>query len=77
MERVEVGKKYQHFKGHVIEVTAIAKHSESLENMVVYKHLGSGEYWTRPESMFLEEDDVSARKDNVTGQKHRFELIVE
>ena len=75
MEKVEVGKKYQHFKGHVIEITAIAKHSETLENMVVYKHLGSGEYWTRPESMFLESDDVSNRADNKTGQKHRFELV--
>ena len=77
MEKVEVGKKYRHFKGHVIEVVALAKHSETLENMVVYKHLGSGEYWTRPEEMFLEKDDVSTRKDNTTGQKHRFELIEE
>ncbi|MCI8276856.1 MAG: DUF1653 domain-containing protein [Clostridia bacterium] len=75
MEKVEAGKKYRHFKGHVIEVVAVARHSETLENMVVYKHLGSGEYWTRPEEMFLEEDDISTRPDNVTGQKHRFELI--
>ena len=77
MEKVEIGRKYQHFKGHVIEITAIAKHSETLEKMVVYKHLGSGEYWTRPEAMFLESDDVSARADNKTGQKYRFELIEE
>ncbi len=75
MEKVEAGKKYRHFKGHVIEVVAVARHSETLENMVVYKHLGSDEYWTRPEEMFLEEDDISTRPDNVTGQKHRFELI--
>jgi len=29
------------------------------------------------EEMFLEDDDVSGRKDNVTGQKHRFELMEE
>ena len=77
MEKVEVGKKYIHFKGHKIEVMAIAKHSETLENMVVYKHLGTNEIWTRPEEMFLEDDDVSTRKDNITGQKHRFELLEE
>lgn len=77
MEKVEVGRKYRHFKGHVIEVIAIAKHSETLENMVVYKHLGSGEYWVRPEVMFLEKEDVSKRADNITGQKDRFELIEE
>ena len=77
MEKVEVGRKYKHFKGHEIEVLGIAKHSETLENMVVYKHLGTNEFWTRPEEMFLEDDDVSTRKDNVTGQKHRFELMEE
>lgn len=73
MEKVEVGKKYRHFKGHIIEVLCIAKHSETLENMVVYKHLGSNEYWVRPEKMFLEE--IPDRPDNITGQKHRFELV--
>ena len=75
MKEVKVGGIYRHFKGHMIEIQMIAKHSENLENMVIYKHLGSGEYWARPEKMFLEEDDVSGRKDNVTGQKTRFELI--
>ena len=30
--------------------------------------------WTRPAKMFFEEIDIH-RKDNVTGQKHRFELV--
>ena len=77
MKEVKVGGIYRHFKGHMIEIQMIAKHSENLENMVIYKHLGSGEYWARPEKMFLEEDDVSQRPDNVTGQKTRFELIEE
>lgn len=75
MDKVEVGKRYRHFKGHEIEVLGIAKHSETLENMVVYSHLGTGDMWVRPESMFLSDDDVSERADNVTGQKHRFELM--
>ena len=48
MEKVEVGRKYKHFKGHEIEVLGIAKHSETLENMVIYTHLGTGDMWGRP-----------------------------
>ena len=77
MEKVEVGKKYRHFKGHIVEVLGIAKHSETLENLVIYTHLGTGDMWARPEEMFLEEDDVSKNEGNTTGQKHRFELIEE
>ena len=75
MEKVEVGKKYRHFKGHEIEVLGIAKHSETLENLVIYTHLGTGEMWARPEEMFLRDEDVSKKNGNITGQKHRFELM--
>ena len=77
MEEVEVGRKYRHFKGHEIEILGIAKHSETLENMVIYNHLGTNQMWARPEAMFLEETDVSQKPGNITGQKHRFELIEE
>ena len=47
--------KYRHFKGNEYEVIAIAKHSETLEEMVVYKALyGDGGYWVRPASMWNE-----------------------
>ena len=74
MEKVEIGKKYRHFKGHIIEIVGIAKHSETLERMVIYNHLGTNEMWARPEEMFLEETDVTNKAGNITGQKHRFEL---
>ena len=47
--------KYRHFKGNEYEVLAVAKHSETLEDYVVYKAL-YGEYgiWVRPLSMFEE-----------------------
>lgn len=77
MEKVEVGKKYRHFKGHEIEVLGIAKHSETLENLVIYTHLGTGDMWARPEKMFLSNEDVSEKNGNITGQKFRFELIEE
>lgn len=51
---VKLGK-YRHFKGNEYEVLHIAKHSETLENMVVYRALyGDGEVWVRPEAMWNE-----------------------
>ena len=47
--------KYRHFKGNEYEVIGIAKHSESLEDYVVYRCL-YGDYglWIRSASMFEE-----------------------
>lgn len=48
---------YKHYKGKIYEVTGIAKHSETLEEMVVYKatYQKEGEnLWIRPLKMFLE-----------------------
>lgn len=72
-EKVEIGSKWQHFKGDVMEVIEIAKHSETLEEMVIYKH--KDELWARPISSFLSNEDISKREDNKTGQKYRFERI--
>ena len=47
----------RHYKGKLYEVIGIAKHSESLEEMVVYKALYQTEgenLWVRPAKMFLE-----------------------
>ena len=47
--------KYRHFKGMEYEVIGIAKHSETLEPMVVYRALyGEGGLWVRPASMWQE-----------------------
>lgn len=47
--------KYRHFKGNEYEVIGVAKHSETLEEMVVYKALyGDGGLWVRPASMWNE-----------------------
>ena len=54
MEEVKVGR-YRHFKGNEYEVLFIAKHSETLEPMVVYRALyGEGGVWVRPLSMWNE-----------------------
>ena len=48
---------YKHYKGNIYEVIGIAKHSETIEYMVVYKatYQPEGEnFWVRPLEMFLE-----------------------
>ena len=54
MEDIKLGK-YRHFKGNEYEVIGIAKHSETLAPMVVYKALyGEGGIWVRPLKMWNE-----------------------
>lgn len=48
---------YKHYKGNLYEVVGIAKHSETLEELVVYKatYQKEGEnLWVRPKAMFTE-----------------------
>ena len=48
--------KYRHFKGNEYEVIGVGKHSETLEEMVIYRALyGEGEYWVRPAKEWNEE----------------------
>ena len=47
--------RYRHFKGNEYEVIGIARHSETMELMVVYRALyGEGGLWTRPADMWYE-----------------------
>ncbi len=47
--------KYRHFKGGEYELIGLAKHSETLEPMVVYRALyGEGGLWVRPAEMWTE-----------------------
>ena len=47
--------RYRHFKGREYEVIGVAKHSETLEEMVVYRQLyGDHGLWVRPASMWEE-----------------------
>lgn len=47
--------RYRHYKGNEYEVLEIARHSETLEPMVVYRALyGEGDVWVRPAEMWNE-----------------------
>jgi hypothetical protein len=46
--------RYRHYKGREYRVLGIARHSETLEALVVYRPLyGTGALWVRPVAMFL------------------------
>jgi len=67
--------KYQHYKGQYYEVLGVAHHSETLEELVVYralyssKEFGENALWVRPKKMFLEKVMVNGKKIS------RFEFI--
>jgi cyclomaltodextrinase / maltogenic alpha-amylase / neopullulanase len=73
--------RYRHFKGNEYQVLEVAKHSETLEEFVVYRALygckdggkdgGEGGLWIRPLRMFIEEVERDGRK------QPRFALIAE
>lgn len=59
--------KYKHYKGNLYEVIAIGRHSETLEELVIYKALYDSEFgrdaiWIRPKAMFQEEVMVEGKK---------------
>jgi hypothetical protein len=51
---------YQHYKGKTYKVIGIVRHSETLEELVLYRALyesidfGKNAFWVRPKAMFLE-----------------------
>ncbi len=62
---------YRHYKGGKYEMVGIATHSETLEEMVVYKALYDDSVWVRPKKMFFENVIIDGK------EMPRFELIEE
>lgn len=53
---------YRHYKGNNYQVIGVAKHSETLENLVVYQALyGEQGLWVRPLEMFLEKVEAEGK----------------
>ena len=65
--------KYKHFKGFICEVIGVGRHTETLEEYVVYRHdsaeFGKNAIWVRPKKMFLETVKVEGK------EVPRFEFI--
>ena len=48
--------RYRHYKGGEYELIGVARHSETLEPLVVYRPLyGPADLWVRPHAMFFEQ----------------------
>lgn len=70
---VLINRIYKHFKGDYYIVLGIGKHSETLENCVIYRSLyGNGEIFLRPLESFISLVDKE-KYPNAT-QKYKFEL---
>ncbi len=74
MRTVKLHGIYRHFKGRYYIVEGLAQHSETCEQLVVYRQLyGEGGLWVRPLEMFLERVDRAEYPD--CPQEYRFELV--
>jgi hypothetical protein len=60
--------RYRHYKGNLYEVVGVARHSETMEELVVYRALydhprwGPNSLWVRPRAMFVEDVEVDGRR---------------
>jgi hypothetical protein len=69
-----VSGKYKHYKGNFYRVHGVVRHSETLEELVMYETLYEnrlGRMWVRPMAMFLESVVIDGVK------RPRFELVNE
>jgi hypothetical protein len=61
MNQLKPGR-YRHYKGNDYQVIDVARHTETEEELVVYRALyGEGGLWVRPLAMFLETVEVDGR----------------
>ena len=71
MESIKPGR-YRHFKGKEYEVLGVARHSETQEELVIYRALyGDFSLWVRPVSMWnetVERDGKTFRRFTYIGE---------
>jgi hypothetical protein len=55
--------KYKHYKGNLYEVIDVGKHSDTLEELVIYRALyGNKSLWVRPIKNFFSEVEINGIK---------------
>lgn len=67
MQDLKINATYKHYKGNLYKVIDIVRHSETLEEMVLYKPLYvskdfPNQMWVRPIEMFLEKVEINGKK---------------
>ena len=63
MAEIKIGGIYRHYKNKEYKVLALATHTETLEEMVVYQALyGEEAVWVRPLAMFMEMVEIDGKK---------------
>ena len=71
MDNIKLGR-YRHFKGNYYEVIGMVRHSETLEDMVLYRALyGEGGLWVRPAAMWnetVERNGVKVKRFTYVGE---------
>ncbi len=70
-----IGKRYLHYKGGEYEVLTLAKHSETNENLVIYKSIHFGSVHARPLVMFFENISLSTDDESVITTQRFIEII--
>lgn len=55
---------YEHYKGERVRVIGVGKHSETLEDLVLYEAPANAlsKLWARPRAMFLEAVEVEGKR---------------
>jgi hypothetical protein len=69
-QSITAGSVCKHYKGLHYKIIGVARHTESLEELVVYQGLyGANDIWVRPLAMFLETVIIDGQ------EQSRFELV--
>lgn len=65
----QTGSIYEHYKGQRYQILTVGRHTETLEELVVYQALQDSEIWVRPVSKFLETISLDGQ------MRPRFQLV--
>jgi len=62
-QQLKPGSRYEHYSGKLYELVVIPRHSETLDELVIYQALyGDMNFWVRPLEMFCEDVEIKGCK---------------